>query len=296
MGSQIGCEFAAAGHDVAFVARSPAHAARNIEVALDVAERYLPSAERSHEALRRRIAIESCVDNVAREPQLVLESLAEDFGLKVELLGAAGARWSDAVLASNTSSLSITAIGEAIGAPRRTIGLHYWNPPLLMPLVEVVMTAETAPVVRIRAMEWLRETGKQPVLVARDVPGFIWNRLQFALLREALWLVEQDVADRATVDQVVREGLARRWRLTGPFETAELGGVETFARVADNLFPHLSVESAAPALREWVSRREGELVDLAERRDAALAVDLQSARENVEVTQGVRIQREEASS
>jgi 3-hydroxybutyryl-CoA dehydrogenase len=274
MGSQIGCEFAAAGHEVTCLARSVDTIERNVELALDVATRHGLLGARSQDDLRERIHVATELAAVEPPAQLVLESLPEVPALKVEFLSAAAARWPEAIIASNTSSLSITTIGEAIGAPERTIGLHYWNPPLLMPLVEVIATGATDPAVRATALDWISGVGKQPVLVERDVPGFIWNRLQFALLREALWLVENGVAEPATVDLVVRDGLARRLSLTGPFESAELGGLETFAAVAQNLFPELSAAVAAPGLREWTPRDQGELDALAARRDACLAQQL----------------------
>ena len=123
----------------------------------------------------------------------------------------------DAVIATNTSSLSIAAIGEACGAPERTVGTHYWNPPLLMPLVEVIAGPHSGPEAVELARAAVASCGKRPVLVQRDVPGFIWNRLQYALLREALWIVDNGVAAPEAVDEVVRYGNARRWEHVGPF-------------------------------------------------------------------------------
>jgi 3-hydroxybutyryl-CoA dehydrogenase len=241
MGSQIGEEYAAGGHEVTFVTRSTNDASR---------------ARRTDDA---------------PPADLVVESVPEDFALKVEVLGAAAAAHPDAVLASNTSSLSITTLGEAIGAPERTLGTHYWNPPRLMPLVEVIRGAASERAVAF-VVDALRALGKRPVEIARDVPGFAWNRLQFALLREALWLVDEGVAEPAVVDEIVRDGLARRWRYTGPFETAALGGIETFERVAANLFPELSTAAAAPGLA--AAAGSVPLDGVAERRDAGLAEEL----------------------
>ena len=166
--------------------------------------------------------------------------MPEDLALKGEVLTPIAARFPAAVIASNTSSLSIGEIGEACGAPERTVGTHYWNPPLLMPLVEVI----AGPLSRPEAVELARAAvascGKRPVLVQRDVPGFIWNRLQHALLREALWIVDNGVATPEAVDEVVRFGNARRWEHVGPFAAAALGGIGTWQRVAGELFPVLS--------------------------------------------------------
>ena len=128
-------------------------------------------------------------------------------------------------LASNTSSLSIGRLGGWAGASKRMLGTHYWNPPLLMPLVEVVAGPETGPALIEQVMELLRELGKRPVAVERDVDGFVWNRLQLALLRRRSGSSSRKVASPEVVDEIVRDGLARRWRYTGPFATAAaLGG------------------------------------------------------------------------
>jgi 3-hydroxyacyl-CoA dehydrogenase len=169
---------------------------------------------------------------------LVVESLPKDADLKEAVLAPLAARFAGATFASNTSSLPIADRRRWLGAPDRTLGTHYWNPPLLMPLVELVAGDETAPGRVDRVERLLRSLGKRPVRVG-DVPGFAWNRLQFALLREALWLVRNDVVAPEDVDEIVSAGLARRWGVIGPFATMALGGPATYERVAANLFPVL---------------------------------------------------------
>jgi 3-hydroxybutyryl-CoA dehydrogenase len=209
---------------------------------------------------------------------LVVESVVEDLAAKIDVLRRCAERFPDAILASNTSSLSITALGEGAGATERTIGTHYWNPPLLMPMVEVIKGQETAAATVERMTETLRALGKRPVLVEKDVPGFVWNRLQLALVREAAWIVEQGVATPETVDEIVRDGLARRWRLTGPFATMALGGPDTFARVAANLFPVLSDAESLDDLGRWLDRDPEALAAIRERRDAGLVAELRRER------------------
>ncbi len=164
-----------------------------------------------------------------------------------------------AVVATNTSSLSITAIGDAIGAPERTVGTHYLNPPLLMPPVEIVAGERTSAETVAFARDTVAALGKLPVLVRRDVPGFVWNRLQFALVRECAWLVESGVASAEDVDTVVREGLARRWRHVGPLRSIALGGVDTWNRSGANIVPELSDAAALPDLAE-LAIADGDLV------------------------------------
>ena len=278
MGGQIGFEYALAGHHVVLVSRDAERSRRHLEDVLhEPAARDLFDAERRRRAWTHVEFAASPVTDPSLNISLIVESLPEDFGTKVRLLGAASAIWPDATVASNTSSLSLTELGEAIDAPERLLGTHYWNPPLFMPLVEVIAGSRTDPARLHEVEQSLRELGKTPVPVHREVPGFIWNRLQLALLREALWLVDNGVTDPETVDKVVRDGLARRMSLTGPFQTAALGGVETFASVARNLLPALSSAHSADSLRRWVDDLDAETLEaVRQQRDRALAHHIRS--------------------
>jgi 3-hydroxybutyryl-CoA dehydrogenase len=274
MGAQIGVEYALGGHEVVCLARRPAGVGERVVRALDlVAAHGLASAEAT-EAARRRIAVVDGIELIDGEADLVVESVVEDMETKIELLRRCAARFPTAILASNTSSLSITALGEGAGAPERTIGTHYWNPPILMPMVEVIRGEQTSDQTVKQMTTSLRAMGKRPLLVEKDVPGFVWNRLQLALLREAVWIVEQGVAAPETVDEIVRDGLARRWRLTGPFETVALGGPDTFVRVAANLFPVLSDAAKLADLSAWLDRDPANLAAVRERRDSGLVEEL----------------------
>jgi len=278
MGAQIALEHALGGRDVAVVSRRAETIPERIDQAAEVARRHGLAADGELAAARGRIRAAAVAD-LAPDTALVVESVVEDLGAKVALLGPVARALPDATIATNTSSLSIGTLGESIDAPERTLGTHYWNPPLLMPLVEVTRGPRTEPARVEAVLVTLRAAGKRPVEVARDVPGFVWNRLQFALLREALWLVEEGVATPEAVDEVVRDGLARRWRMTGPFETAALGGAGTFAAVAANLFPVLSDAAAGDDLPRWAPDDAARLAGLAARRDAELAAELRRDRE-----------------
>jgi 3-hydroxybutyryl-CoA dehydrogenase len=278
MGAQMGCEYALAGHDVALVARDAAAVEERFEHALALVREHGLAAPDQVEAARGRATAGSDLDAVAA-CDLAVESVPEDLALKADLLRVVAKASPHAVLATNTSSLSITELGKAIGAPERTIGTHYWNPPLLMPLVEVVPGEGTSPEVVARVRETLRRLGKRPVIVERDVPGFIWNRLQMAVLREAAWIVENGAASPETVDEVLTYGLARRWRNIGFFQSIALGGVGTWQRVSGNLLPALSTARELPDLRLWVSPENERLAEVARRRDSGLAEDLLHDRE-----------------
>jgi 3-hydroxybutyryl-CoA dehydrogenase len=210
--------------------------------------------------------------------ELMIEAVVEDAGVKRELFRRADQTLPPgAVLASNTSSIPISTLADALGEAERVIGTHYLNPPLLMPTVEVIPGTGTAERIVTHMVEVLEHLGKLPVVVRRDVPGFIWNRLQFALVRECVWLVENGVATAEAVDVVVREGLARRWRRVGPMRAIALGGVDTWNVSGRNIVPELSTTSALPDLRS-VAIVDGDAAADAAARDAALAAELRSER------------------
>jgi 3-hydroxybutyryl-CoA dehydrogenase len=269
MGSQIACEYAIGGHVVSVSSRDPATLSQRLGPLLDLAGRLGLTSEPIDDVRRRISAVGS-----GSGFDLVVESIPEDLALKLDVLRLLARRCEEAVIATNTSSLSITRIGDEIGAPERTIGTHYWNPPLLMPLVEVIAGDRTRPDVVDRVRGILVGLGKDPVLVARDVPGFVWNRLQLALMREALWLVDNGVVLPADLDAIVRGGLARRWRLVGPFEAAALGGADTWRRIGENLLPELSDARDLAGLERWLLTNERALTEARRRRDERLAAEL----------------------
>ena len=162
----------------------------------------------------------------------------------------------ETVLTTNTSGLSISELGKAVRVPRRFAGTHWINPPHLVPLVEVIAGDETAPETLNVVSRLLEKIGKKPVLVKKDVPGFLLNRLQFALLREALHIVESGIADPKDIDDTMRYGLGLRYAVVGPFETADLGGLDAFRNVGSYLFADLCDSGDLP---EPLSRlcREG---------------------------------------
>lgn len=277
MGAQIAVEYALGGWDVSCLVRDEHRTRERIAGALAVAQSAgladLPTAHR----LAAAIALAASPADLRGRPELIVESLPEDLECKVGVLGPLARSFPDAAIASNTSSLSITELGARLGAGPRTVGTHYWNPPLLMPPVELVLGEETAPALVAQLRGSLEELGKLVVVVAHDVPGFIWNRLQAALVREATHLVSSGVASARDVDVVVREGLARRLRYCGPFETIALGGVATWQSVMANLFPELSTTSVAPDLEQFVSLTGEPLRALRARRDVGLAGELRKA-------------------
>jgi 3-hydroxybutyryl-CoA dehydrogenase len=285
MGSQIAAEFAIGGHDVVVLVNRPAEGERRVAAAFDFAATLDLWPERAVAAGRARTRTAAAMAELDPGTELFLESIVEDPSAKEILLTEAAARMPNAILASNTSSISIEVLGSGCGAPDRTLGLHYWNPPLLMPLVEVISGLHTDRAHIERAADLVRGVGKRPVVVDRDVPGFVWNRLQLALLREAVWIVENGVAEPEVVDAIVQDGLARRWRYTGPFATAALGGPATFSRIADNLWPVLSAATSIIDLAKWIRYDSNALAEIKAARDAGLLDDLVRDRERERAAQ-----------
>lgn len=277
MGAQIASEYALGGHEVIVLARRPDVARERIDRSFATARQHGLATDDEVMAADARISITTDAE-AASDAQIIVESVIEDLAQKAAALAPVIPFAPAAIVASNTSSIPITEIGARIGAPERTIGAHYWNPPLLMPLVELIRGDQTTDDVVTTMTETLRGLGKRPVVADRDVPGFVWNRLQLALLREAVWIVEQGVASPQTVDKIVRDGLARRWRYTGPFQTAALGGAATFERVAANLWPVLSCATSLSNLRQWLDESPETTGPLREQRDAGLAADLRADR------------------
>jgi 3-hydroxybutyryl-CoA dehydrogenase len=143
------------------------------------------------------------------------------------------------VLASNSSAIPSTEIGRYLIHRERVVGTHFWNPPHLVPLVEVTQNENTASDVVRRTMELLCKAGKVPVHVRQDIPGFVGNRLQHAMKREAIALVAAGVCDAETIDIVVREGFGARTAVLGPMEQSDLVGLDLALDIAEVLYQHL---------------------------------------------------------
>jgi 3-hydroxybutyryl-CoA dehydrogenase len=180
---------------------------------------------------------------------VAVESVAEDLGVKRAVLRRAEAVVADdGVLATITSSLRLGELAEGLARPGRFAGWHWFNPAELVPLVEVVGGPRTAPATLRHLTELAAALGKQPITVRHDVPGFVANRLQYALLREAYALVEADVCDVADIDRAVVSGLGARWAGIGPFAAMDAAGLDVHEAVAAQLFPQLSRDTAVPGL------------------------------------------------
>ncbi|MCV7200356.1 3-hydroxyacyl-CoA dehydrogenase family protein [Mycobacterium angelicum] len=185
---------------------------------------------------------------------LVIEAILENLSIKQELFERLAGLAPGAVLATNTSVLPIGAVTERVADGGRAIGTHFWNPPDLIPVVEVIPSARTAAETEDRVVALLTDAGKLPVRVGRDVPGFIGNRLQHALWREAMALVAEGVCDAQTVDLVVRNTIGLRLGALGPLENADYIGLELTLAIHEAVIPSLNHDPhPSPLLRELVA-------------------------------------------
>jgi 3-hydroxybutyryl-CoA dehydrogenase len=204
----------------------------------------------SSEALSRevlsRISYTTATD-VFKEADFVIEAIVENLGVKLEFWKEVSRLAPDGtVLATNTSGLSITEISAAVRLPERFCGMHWVNPPHIVPLVEVIQGKDTAEETVEAVREAALSVHRHPVTVRGDPKGFLLNRLQFAVLREALHIVENGYASVKDVDDVMKYGLGMRYSCIGPFETVDLGGLDTFYRVGSYLFAELSDAKDVP--------------------------------------------------
>jgi 3-hydroxybutyryl-CoA dehydrogenase len=243
MGHGIGQMFAQGGYDVVLndvdeerVQRAVAGIQRNLGLFVD--EGLLTPSDAANAGARVRTEVD--LARAASDADLVVEATFENLESKRQVLGRIGALCPPrTLLASNTSGLSVNAMAPATGRADRFVVAHFWNPPHLIPLVEVVRGDETAETTVTRMVEVLRSIGKVPVVVQKDVLGFIGNRLQYALFREALGLVQNGVCTAEDIDTVVKMSFGRRLTTAGPLETADINGTDLFYSISQYLFPDL---------------------------------------------------------
>lgn len=205
-----------------------------------------------------RIVICPDLETACRGVDLVIEAAPEKLEIKQALLARVeGLVAESAILATNTSAISISEIARGLKHPGRLVGTHFWNPGQVLPCVEVVRGEATSDEVFHAMADILRRAGKEPVLVNRDLPGFLGNRLQHALQREAMSLVEQGVCSPEDLDKVVCHGFGLRLAIMGPLERSDLGGLDVTLAVQSYLLPYLDGRvTPSPLLREKVEQGE----------------------------------------
>jgi 3-hydroxybutyryl-CoA dehydrogenase len=250
MGHGIAQVFARAGHQVRVYDPSAAILGtlhERIRANLKDLGQNVDAAERvtGHTVLSEAIA----------DAGVVFEAGPENLALKQQIFASIEAAASPtAILASNTSVIPITQIMSGLKHKERALGTHWWNPPYLVPLVEVIKTPSTAPEVVLAMTALLTTAGKTPVTVEKDVPGFIGNRLQHALWREAIALVAAGVCDAKTVDTVVKASFGRRLAVLGPLENADLVGTDLTLAIHESVLADLDhTPGPSPYLKDLVA-------------------------------------------
>jgi len=210
------------------------------------------------ESIISRIKTASNMADVVGGTQMVIEAVTEKMELKQSIFQQLDRLCSpETVLASNTSVMSITEIASKAVHRERIVGTHFWNPPFLIPLVEVTRAKDTSDAVMETTYQVMKLAGKHPVKCQKDVPGFIANRLQHALWREAISIVQNGIADAATVDEAVKNSFAIRLPVLGPIENADMVGLDLTLSIHDYILKYLESSPApSPLLQEKVKRNE----------------------------------------
>ena len=245
MGLGIAQLFATKGHDVRVIyvaddkerydAREVVRGNLNVMVENDA----IPASE--VETILNHITFVDTIEEVAGFADIVFECIIEKLEIKQDYFAKMDAILPvETILASNTSAIGITEIAEKSVHKERIIGTHYWNPAYLIPLVEVIKTKYVSEDVVKATYDLLAEAGKKPVIVKKDVPGFLANRMQHALFREALNIIEEDIADPKDVDDAIKYGFGMRLGICAPVEVMDMGGLDLTYNIHSYLFPHLN--------------------------------------------------------
>jgi len=211
------------------------------------------------EAVLHKVQVTSDFREAVRSAQLVIEAVNENLELKQKIFVDLDSICPpETILCTNTSVISVSQIASKAFRRDRIVGTHFWNPPYLIPLVEVVKGNDTSDETMIATFDFLKKVGKHPVKCLKDVPGFIANRLQHALWREAISIVENGIADAKTVDEAIRSGFAIRLPVLGPLENADMVGLDLTLSIHEYVLDFLE-DSHEPSklLKEKV--RNGEL-------------------------------------
>jgi 3-hydroxybutyryl-CoA dehydrogenase len=253
IGHQIAQEFAMAGYDVNLNDVTETHlrqALSNIERNLTMlskhgfidAQRIEPTMQRCHTHLAMKDAVE--------DVDIVVEAVYENVELKQQIFQRLDTLCPDrTILASNSSALMPRFMASATQRPEQVLVAHYINPPFLLPVVELVRCQETSEATMQTMVAFYRKIGKSPVVVQKEAPGFIVNRLQAALGREAYYIVEQGIASPQDVDTVIKDSFGRRLSVVGMIELMELiAGYDLSLIACNNMFPHLCSATEAPSI------------------------------------------------
>lgn len=252
MGPGIAVSLALGGLEAVIVSRTFAGSLAGLEKAqsqLDELEQHGLITRKASDAALERLSAAADMDEVCRATDLIVESIPENLEMKQALFEHLDRiAEPETVLATNTSGLSVTAIAERCKRPERVMTMHFWNPPHVMPLVELVKGEKTSRALMEEARAMLRACGKTAVIVEKDRRGQLGNRLQMALWREAIHIVEEGIATAEEVDLAVKTGFGLRLPVLGIFEHADAVGLDMVADIMDYVGEDLYREAKAPPL------------------------------------------------
>jgi 3-hydroxyacyl-CoA dehydrogenase len=281
--AHIGCEYALGGCAVLW-AEDDEDAQQRVEEALRLASAHGLAGPAELERARSLMLRGDATFSSAERLTLIVDAGGEDAAgtvpleLRASTIAEIAERHPEALVASATPVPSVTALGDAAGVGERMLATRYGDPPLLSPVVELLAARDTPQRLLERVSQLLRALGKHPLVLRREVPGLVSGRLELAVLREALWLIERGVIEPEELDELVRDSLARRWALTGPLASAALAAPERLRELA--LAVHAEQPAGdAEALASLAAGTDGDrLAALRERRDDGLAAALRAER------------------
>lgn len=261
MGHGIGQEFALAGYQVILhdlTEEKLIKAVKNVRKNLSILQGFGLVDSEDLERTLSKIKVETRLEEAVEEADLVVEAMSEDLLRKQEIFKQLDKFCPrKTILATNSSSFIPSKIAVVTKRPELVVGTHYFNPPYLLPLVEIIRSNETSDETVNTIFKLLVKIGKSPIIVEKEIPGFVANRLQASLLREALSLIENGVATPQDVDKAIRTSIGRRWSVAGIFEITEIAGWDLKLAIVNELFPSLESSKEVPSiLKEKVSKGE----------------------------------------
>lgn len=252
MGHGIAQVFAQADYPVQLydLGEEPLRKAKeSIENDLDVQVNQGIIEKGAKEAALSQLTFTTNLEQAVKDANYITEAVPEDLDIKHDLYKKIEPMISkDTILTSNTSALPLSSLTKVLEQPDRMLITHFFNPPQLVPLVEVVRSEHTSDNIVNETKEILEKCNKTPVALKKEFPGFVANRLQAALVREAFHIMKEDVADAEDIDKVITNGPGFRWAFIGPIETADFGGLDTWTEVGKFLFPKLSNITTPPEI------------------------------------------------
>jgi 3-hydroxybutyryl-CoA dehydrogenase len=259
MGPGLAQIFAVKGYNTTIWARRPEvlpEAVKTVRANLELMAKNGIGREEDIEPAIKRIKTTNDFEEAVSNADFVEEAIGEDLTLKQDFFQRLDTLCHEkAILATNTSVISPTEIAEKSKRRERIVGTHFWNPPHLIPLVEVVKAKETSEETMEKTMALMKAVGKKPVWVKKDVPGFLANRLQHALWREAISIVQNGIADPAEVDEAVKNSFGLRLPVLGPMENADLAGLDLTLAIHNYVLKHIEdSHGPSPILKEKVEK------------------------------------------